>query len=94
MSKIRYIWSKTTYLARDETHAVADVHLSSWRLSNAVKYTPQPNLLTPLMGARDGFVKAATVKLYIAAKKAPTVLGLLQEGFRRSAAQDISFSVP
>ena len=58
-SQIRYIWSRTTYLARDETHAVADVHLSSWRLSNAVKYTPQPNLLTPLMGARDGFVKAA-----------------------------------
>ena len=56
---MRYIWSRTTYLARDETHAVADVHLSSWRLSNAVKYTPQPNLLTPLMGARDGFVKAA-----------------------------------
>ena len=24
-----------------------------------MKYTPQPNLLTPLMGARDGFVKAA-----------------------------------
>ena len=37
-----------------------------------MKYTPQPNLLTPLMGARDGFVKAAAVKLYLAAKKAPT----------------------
>ena len=24
-----------------------------------MKYTPQPNLLPPLMGARDGFVRAA-----------------------------------
>ena len=46
-------------MAGDKTCAVVDVHLSSWRLSNAVKYTPQPNLLPPLMGACDGFVKAA-----------------------------------
>ena len=47
----RYMWSRTTYSARDETRTVTYVHLSSWRFSNAVKNTPQPTLLTPLMGA-------------------------------------------
>jgi hypothetical protein len=41
------MWSRTTYSARDETRTVT------------VKTPPQPTLITPLMGAHDGFAKAA-----------------------------------